>query len=51
MLKHDVAGLVGANIKEIIVPSSCEAIWRLIRDLVIAECQALSLLVNKDDGG
>lgn len=51
VLKHDVSGLVGANIEDIIVPSSREAIRRLIRDLVIAERRALSSSVDEGRGG
>jgi len=47
VLKHDVSGLIGANIEDIIVPSSREAIRRLIHDLVIAEQRALSSSVDE----
>lgn len=50
VLKHKVQGLVGANIEDIIVPSSREAIRRLIRDLVIAEQRALSSSVEDARG-
>ena len=50
MLKHDVAGLVGANIEDIIIPSSHKAIQRLIRDLIIAERQAMSSSVDEGNG-
>jgi len=46
VLKHNVSGLIGANIEDIIVPSSREAIRRLIQDLVIAEQRALSSSVE-----
>lgn len=51
VLKHDVSGLIGANIEDIIVPSSREAIRRLIRDLVIAEQRALSSSVDESGEG
>lgn len=55
VLRHDVTGLVGANIEDIIVPSSRENIRHLIRDLVIAEQRALSSSVedgeNNEEGG
>ncbi|KAL7538138.1 hypothetical protein ACHAXR_008318 [Thalassiosira sp. AJA248-18] len=51
VLKHKVSGLIGANIEEIIVPSSRESIRRLIRDLVIAEQRALSSSVEDAESG
>jgi len=46
VLKHDVSSLIGANIEDIIVPSSRDAIRRLIRDLVIAEQRVFSSSVE-----
>jgi ribosomal protein L19E len=51
VLKHNVSGLIGANIEDIIVPSSREAIRRLIRDLVTAEQRALSSSVEDRESG
>jgi len=49
VLKHEVSGLVGANIEDIIVPNSRESIRRLIRDLIIAEQRALSVDDDEDE--
>ena len=49
VLKHEVSGLIGANIEDIIVPSSRESIRRLIRDLIIAEQRALSSSVEEEE--
>ena len=51
VLKHEVSGLIGANIEDIIVPSSRESIRRLIRDLIIAEQRALSSSVEEENDG
>ena len=40
VLRHDASGLIGANIEDIIVPSSRESIRGLIRDLILAEQRA-----------
>ena len=51
VLKHEVSGLIGANIEDIIVPSSRESIRRLIRDLIIAEQRVLSSSVEEEENG
>lgn len=48
VLKHPIEDLVGANIEDIMVPSSRKIVRRLIRDLVIAEQRALG---NGEEGG
>jgi PAS domain-containing protein len=48
VLKHKVDHLTGANIEEIIVPSSRESIRRMIHDLSTAQQKALS---SADDTG
>mmetsp|Transcript_21507 Transcript_21507/g.46735 ORF Transcript_21507/g.46735 Transcript_21507/m.46735 type:complete len:1021 (-) Transcript_21507:158-3220(-) len=50
VLKHEVSDLIGANIEDIIVPSSRESIRRLIHDLIIAEQRALSSSVEEESG-
>lgn len=40
VLHHKMSDLLGASIEQIIVPSSRDAIRRLVRDLVVAEQQA-----------
>ena len=49
VLKHDASELLGANIEDIIVPSSRESIRRLIRDLVLAEQRALLSASSMED--
>jgi len=48
VLKHPIEDLIGANIEDIMVPSSRKIVRRLIRDLVIAEQRALG---NGEEGG
>ena len=48
VLKHPIEDLIGANIEDIMVPSSRKIVRRLIRDLVIAEQSASS---NEVEGG
>lgn len=51
VLKHDITGLIGANIEDIIVPSSRDSMRRLIRDLIIAEQRATSSSVEDTESG
>ena len=51
VLNHNMSGLIGANIEDIIVPSSRESIRRLIGDLVIAEQRAFSSSVEDGESG
>jgi hypothetical protein len=50
VLRHDAIGLIGANIEDIIVPSSHESIRGLIRDLVMAEQRAALSEASVEDG-
>jgi hypothetical protein len=49
VLRHDASDLLGANIEDIIVPSSRGSIRRLIRDLVLAEQRALLSASSMED--
>ena len=49
VLRHDSSELLGANIEDIIVPSSRESIRRLIRKLVLAEQRALLSASSMED--
>ncbi len=50
VLRHNISDLLGANIEDLIVPDSREAIRRLIRDLVIAEQRAVSFAEGGGSG-
>lgn len=50
VLRYDVSGLIGANIEDIIVPSSRESIRGLIRDLIMAEQRAALSEFSVEDG-
>jgi hypothetical protein len=50
VLRHDASSLLGANIEDIIVPSSRESIRGLIRDLIMAEQRAALSEFSVEDG-
>jgi len=50
VLRHNISDLLGANIEELIVPNSRDAIRRLIRDLVTAEQRAVSFAEGRESG-